>query len=324
MVRDRERGGPGVGECPTRPASTACASAERAPHRARGRVVGNDHDRAASDRTVETEPPPALQRPLAAPPSRGPRRALGRRLPWALVVVALAIGYWIGNNVGSAPAPASSKAAALVTPQQINQALAASSGAPTPVNDRGFSLLENGVQHSHGFQLPVSPSDQVLLDHQMALAEPTALKYPTLADARAAGMFRAGPFSPGLGTHMTMVADYPYAAGAGVMTDAQIEHPLSWIYDGTKPDSRVAGLFYQGSVPESRRIRRSERRVAPAPQHLHHHRCGGDQRAPRGRPRHYRRPVQRRRWPPDRWRPGRCSMCGPSPATRIPRASSPT
>ncbi len=183
------------------------------------------------------------------PPSRPAHRGLTRRLPWVLVVVALALGYWMGNNVGSTPPSASPKAAELVTPQQINQALAASSGAPTPTNDRGFSLLENGVQHSHGFPLPVSPSDQVLLDHQMALAQLTAEEHPTLADAQAAGLFRAGPFSPGLGTHMISVANYAYAAGAGVMTDAQIEHPLSWIYDGTKPDSRVVGLFYQGSVP---------------------------------------------------------------------------
>jgi hypothetical protein len=181
--------------------------------------------------------------------SRPHRRALARRLPYALVVVALALGYWIGNNMGTSPASPSSKTAEIVTPQQINQALAASSGAPAPTNDRGFSLLENGVQHNHGWPLPVSPSDQVLLDHQMALAQQTALTYPTLADAKAAGMFRAGPFSPGLGTHMIRGADYAYGAGTGVMTDAQIEHPLAWIYNGTKPDSHVVGLFYQSSVP---------------------------------------------------------------------------
>jgi hypothetical protein len=194
--------------------------------------------------------PSAANRPSPpdAPP-QPPRRALVRRLPWALAVVALALGYWIGNNVGSSPASTGSKAAALVTPQQINQALAASSGAPTPTNDRGFTQLENGIQHNHGFSLPVSPSDQVLLDHQMALAQQTALTYPTLADAQRAGMFRAGPFSPGLGTHMILAADYAYGAGTGVMNDAQIEHPLAWIYNGTKPDSHVVGLFYQANVP---------------------------------------------------------------------------
>ena len=163
--------------------------------------------------------------------------------------MALALGLWIGNNLGTSPAPATSTAPQVVTPQQINQALAASSGAAVPAGDRGFSQLENGVQHNHGFQLPVQPADQVLLDHQMALAQQTALTYPTLADAQAAGMFRAGPFSPGLGTHMIMTANFIYGAGNGVMTDAQIEHPLSWIYDGTKPDSRVVGLFYSATVP---------------------------------------------------------------------------
>ncbi len=192
----------------------------------------------------------AAERPSPAdPPSRPPRRTLARRLPWALAVVALAVGYWIGDNVGSSPVSGGSKTAALVTPQQINQALAASNGAPTPTNDRGFSILENGIQHSHGFPLPVPPSDQVVLDHQMALAQQTTLEYPTLADAQRAHMFRAGPFSPGLGTHMILPADLGYGAGTGVMTDAQIEHPLAWIYNGTKPDSHVVGLFYQAAVP---------------------------------------------------------------------------
>src|SRR5439155_18023187 len=34
------------------------------------------------------------------------------------------------------------------------------------------------------------------------------------------------------------------------MTDTQIEHPTAWIYDGTKPDSPVAGLFYNAYVKD--------------------------------------------------------------------------
>jgi hypothetical protein len=136
-----------------------------------------------------------------------------------------------------------------VTPQQISQALAGAAGAAAPVDDRGFSELENGVQHSHGFQLPVSAADQKLLDHQMTLSQQTAMRYPTLADAERAGLHRAGPFSPGLGLHMIDYGNYNFGAGAGVMTDAQITHPLAWIYGGTKPDSPVVGLFYSANVP---------------------------------------------------------------------------
>jgi hypothetical protein len=34
------------------------------------------------------------------------------------------------------------------------------------------------------------------------------------------------------------------------MSDDQIRHPLAWIYDGTKPDSPVSGLFYSAVVAD--------------------------------------------------------------------------
>ena len=73
--------------------------------------------------------------------------------------------------------------------------------ASETVDDRGFAKLANGEQHTHGFTQAVSKADRVLLAHQMELARETALQYPTVADAEAAGLHRAGPFSPGLGAH---------------------------------------------------------------------------------------------------------------------------
>jgi hypothetical protein len=65
-------------------------------------------------------------------------------------------------------------------------------------------------------------------------------KYPTVKDAEAAGYRRAGPFIPGLGTH--------YMGGrtnrGGPMTDEEILRPSTIIYDGTKPDSPIAGFMY--------------------------------------------------------------------------------
>jgi len=99
--------------------------------------------------------------------------------------------------------------------------------------------------------VPVSPADRALLSHQMELSRTVALQYPTLADAEKAGLRRAGPFSPGLGTHMIdFLSAVKYPAGAGPMNDDQIRHPLAWIYDGTKPASPVVGLFYSASVPD--------------------------------------------------------------------------
>ncbi len=188
---------------------------------------------------------PGAQRQSPQPPRR--RWRPGRRVFYALTLVMLAVGYAIGSAAHTST-PSAVQPPPIVTPEQINQALSTTNGQPT-VNDRGFSLLENGVQHSHGFDLPMSQADRTELSREMNLARETALRYPTLADAQAAGMFRAGPFSPGLGTHMINVADYAYGAGTGPMTDDQITHPLAWIYDGTKPDSPIAGLFYSANVP---------------------------------------------------------------------------
>lgn len=183
-----------------------------------------------------------------APPAHRSRSRLWRRLPYALAVLALAAGYAIGHSTSNPAPKAAAASPALVTPQQINQALTATNGAPA-VNDRGFSQLENGVQHSHGFELPMTAAERKLLSHQLLLAQQTAMRFPTLADAERAGMHPEGPFSPGLGLHVGAFSNYGYGAGTGVMTDAQIEHPLSYIYDGTKPDSPIAGLFYSALVP---------------------------------------------------------------------------
>jgi hypothetical protein len=179
-----------------------------------------------------------------------PAHSLTKRLPYALAALTLAVGFAVGQEAKTAAPRAAAKSSSLVSPEQINRALSASSGAATPVNDRGFSLLENGVQHSHGFELPLNAADHKLLSHQMNIARETALRYPTLKDAYAAGLHRAGPFSPGLGLHMVNYGNYGYGAGKGVMSDAQIEHPLAWIYDGSKPDSPVAGLFYSAVVAD--------------------------------------------------------------------------
>src|SRR5262245_12125647 len=183
--------------------------------------------------------------PTPEPEPRQPRRRRG--LLEGLVVVGIVVVLVAGVLVIGRAVPTSSTKPAppLVTPGQINSAAANAHGT---VNDRGFSKLENGVQHSHGWEQPVSKADRKLLSHQMVLARETAMQFPTLADAERAGLHRAGPFSPGLGTHMISYGNYGYAARNSVMSDEQIRHPLAWIYDGTKPDSPVAGLFYSAMV----------------------------------------------------------------------------
>ena len=120
----------------------------------------------------------------------------------------------------------------------------------TTADDRGFSQLENGMEHGHAFAQPVSKTDRAELARQLTLAREVALAYPTVAAAEAAGLRRAGPFSPGLGAHYI---SYGNALGNpdGVMSDDDIRKPLAWIYDGTHPDSRIAGLFYMSAMKDA-------------------------------------------------------------------------
>jgi hypothetical protein len=117
------------------------------------------------------------------------------------------------------------------------------------VDDRGFSLLENGEQHAHTFTQAISPADRVELARQLALTREVALQYPTVADAERAGLHRAGPFSPGLGAHYINYGG-ALSNGDGVMSDDDIRKPLAYIYDGTKPDSHISGLFYMTAAKD--------------------------------------------------------------------------
>jgi len=179
------------------------------------------------------------------PVRRAPRRGRGwleASIVCGIVLVLVAGVLAIGQAVSTSKAGPSLP---LVSAADIDNAAANAHGT---VQDRGFSKLENGAQHSHAWEQPVSKADRRLLSHQMIVARETALSLPTLGDAEAAGLRRAGPFSPGLGTHMIAYNSYAYSAGEGVMSDEQIRHPIAWIYDGTKADSPVAGLFYQATV----------------------------------------------------------------------------
>lgn len=116
-------------------------------------------------------------------------------------------------------------------------------------DDRGFAALENGEQHGPEFQQAISDEDRIELARQLTLAREVALQYPTVADAEAFGLVRAGPFAPGLGAHYISYENA--AANAdGLMSDDDIRQPLAWIYDGTHQNSRISGLFY-GTIAEN-------------------------------------------------------------------------
>jgi hypothetical protein len=114
-------------------------------------------------------------------------------------------------------------------------------------DDRGWSKVENGVQHVMAPDVPLTKLPEATrteLLRQLALTMDVVKKYPTVKDAEAAGYRRAGPYLPGLGTH--------YVGGrtnrGGPLTDDDILHPSTIIYAGNKATSPIAGFMYISGV----------------------------------------------------------------------------
>ena len=119
-------------------------------------------------------------------------------------------------------------------------------------DDLGFAALQNGQMagHSHGeggdaaAQTQVAPmtaATRRALAKQLAATAVLVERYPTLADAEAAGYWRAGPFSPGLGVHYnppTTTVDTD-----GKMDPVDLERPML-IYAGLGKEAPLAGFMY--------------------------------------------------------------------------------
>jgi hypothetical protein len=114
-------------------------------------------------------------------------------------------------------------------------------------DDKGWSKVENGTQHNMAPEVPLAnlpPETRAQVLRQLALTMDVIKKYPTVKDAEAAGYRRAGPFIPGLGTHYVGGRN----ARTSALTDDDILHPSTIIYDGNKPTSPIAGFMYISSV----------------------------------------------------------------------------
>ncbi|HZJ26828.1 MAG TPA: hypothetical protein VFF40_07435 [Acidimicrobiia bacterium] len=111
------------------------------------------------------------------------------------------------------------------------------------VDDKGLSGLSNGHHDAIGPEEPLDTATRQQLARQIAITAEVAAQYPTVASAMAAGYTRAGPYGPGLGAHYTTTSG-PALNVDGVVDENDLRHPLGIIYDGTDPDSLVAGFMY--------------------------------------------------------------------------------
>src|SRR6478672_9975966 len=127
-------------------------------------------------------------------------------------------------------------------PKQATSASKARSTAPagsTPVTDlNGHVVVGVKAQDVKAEAVPDKPLDRAthaLLAKQLVAARTTAMRYPTVAAATAAGYHLVGGgFGPGSGAHYI----------GGFFGGFDPSHPLALIYDGISPTSQMVGLMY--------------------------------------------------------------------------------
>ncbi len=119
----------------------------------------------------------------------------------------------------------------------------------TKTGDKGLSLLSNGHHSEIDEEHAVTPADRKTLSAQISATIDTARKYPTVADALAAGYQQVGPYMPGIGAHFINYAGGRGLNPDGVMDDADLANPLAIVYDGTAPQSVIAGFMYYSMSP---------------------------------------------------------------------------
>jgi hypothetical protein len=142
--------------------------------------------------------------------------------------------------------------AAVVNPPTVSTAAtrpnarkASSAAVHTPVTfGSGLSDTGNTDEQSElQPDVPLSAADQKALSAELVEARAAAMKYPTVADAKRAGMIPAGGMAPGVGAHYLSIA----TTLLGLKSDGSVNaaHPGAYIYAGTSDSSPIIGLMYE-------------------------------------------------------------------------------
>lgn len=162
----------------------------------------------------------------------------------ASVVVALLAGALVGIFVAGDDAPPATETEVLAASTSAAPDEAASTGDAT-----GDEAGDEAAGHSHGELdradearpsiVEFGGDERAALAQQLLTVREVALRYPTYADALAAGYVPTTPYAPGTGAHVGKAAD---AQQNGTPLDLQ--RPQSYLYDGTEPDSRLVGVMY--------------------------------------------------------------------------------
>jgi hypothetical protein len=170
------------------------------------------------------------------------------RLRWSAVAAAavLAVGLGACSSGGSTVAKAASKKSSgstttrAKTPDSANSATTLTGDTPCekagPPASEGQVL--DGEGHFHRGPLPqvaLTEAQHMQLQAQQLQARAVVAKYPTVAQATAAGYRESTVYVPCIGAHYTNVGL------AGAFNPAA---PSELLYDGTRPNSHIIGLSY--------------------------------------------------------------------------------
>ena len=159
-------------------------------------------------------------------------------VPVGVVVVTIA-AIVASASTGPATSPNTSAQSAL-------PAVQASVFVPGQDSSR-FKAIASGNDTEKSESKPYVPLDsatQATLTAQLALAAQAAQRFPTVADAKAAGMVLAGGMAPGVGAHYQILsADSLH----GINPDGSVNpsEPASWIYSSTADNAPVVGVMYE-------------------------------------------------------------------------------
>ena len=167
-------------------------------------------------------------------------------LTTASVAPALSGGHSHGadGTAGGAHTHANANGATGVAPHDHGTATGAvaagieSGNGTSPCEQAGVRVEGNSHGHSGPAtqQVIADPATRALLGEQLATARDAALRYPTAADATAAGYRRITTYIPCIAAHYinTRFIDRTFDPTA----------PEMLLYDGNGPDARIVGLSY--------------------------------------------------------------------------------
>jgi hypothetical protein len=161
---------------------------------------------------------------------------------WLAVLV---LGIAVGAATILLADPGTTEPRVLVTPAGASSA----DSGPTALNGQHVHGVKAGdIAAESQPDQPLDPATRDQLAAQLSASREVAMRYPTTADALAAGYKLAGGFAPGSGAHYVAVS----AAGLGGAGPVDPERVNSLIYEGTNPTSKIVGLMYYsiGAAPE--------------------------------------------------------------------------